>query len=55
MGTGTVRSENRTISRKAGCSKPLVSLGLGLVFGALAGVVLGLVLGVGISMILGLI
>ncbi len=46
--------EKARATRKAGCLKKAVGVGLGLALGALAGIVTGLVAGVGIAMILGI-
>jgi|GEM_PF-3307218 len=42
------------VPRKAGRLQKLVSVGLGLALGALAGIIVGLVTGVGIATILGI-
>ena len=46
--------DNNTPSKRAGCLKSAVSVGSGLVLGALVGFVVGLVLGIGIAMTLGI-
>ena len=53
METGMEEKEQGATIGKAGCLRAVVSVGLGLALGALAGVVVGLLLGVGIAMILG--
>jgi hypothetical protein len=45
--------DGSTAPKSAGCLRPVVGVGLGLILGALAGIPLGLVAGVVIAMILG--
>ena len=45
--------ESHTAPRHAGCIRPFVGVGLGLILGALAGIVVGLVAGGGIAIALG--
>jgi hypothetical protein len=47
-----VGGKNAT-SRRIGCSRRIVGVGLGLILGALVGIIVGLVAGVGIAMLLG--
>ena len=46
--------EEETAPKGVGCLRSVVSVGLGLALGALAGIVAGSVAGVGIAMVLGI-
>ena len=54
METMTKDRKTDAAPKRAGSSRSVVGVGLGLALGALAGVVLGLVVGVGIAVLLGI-
>ena len=49
MGSG----EKRTGTKPLGCLSSIVSVGLGLLLGGLAGIALGIVVGIGIALAFG--